>query len=416
MNGVRPHFPVLDLASVEGRCDAASAELSGRLVGSTRTVRAGRVLRCRLRSLGHCARASREGRPGARARAAVRAAECGAHRDHGFADPSEWLAREAGTTARSARGELDTVKALELCPDTRDALTSGNVSLAQAGEIARTVAKVPGSEAELLAVARSAGLSQLREKARTRRVAAIPAEKLYNEQRAVREVRHRRDELGMVSGTFRLTPDVGVPLMNRLERDAQRLRRAARRRGDVTERFETNLADAFVAAITGPITPGKAETKTRNVDLVIVCDLNAYRRGHAHRDEVSHIVGGGPIPVAVARDITKDAFLKAVIHDGIDIHTAKHFGRHVTAALRTALELGPLPELDGVTRDEAACDRQYGLEWDHVDPVANGGPTSAKNLKPRCGPHHWEKTERDRLAGRLGAPRTRGQPRTQRPP
>jgi hypothetical protein len=32
---------------------------------------------------------------------------------------------------------------------------------------------------------------------------------------------------------------------------------------------------------------------------------------------------------------------------------------------------------------EEGCDRRYGLEWDHVDPVANGGPTSLENLEPR---------------------------------
>jgi 5-methylcytosine-specific restriction endonuclease McrA len=41
------------------------------------------------------------------------------------------------------------------------------------------------------------------------------------------------------------------------------------------------------------------------------------------------------------------------------------------------------------------------LEWDHVDPRANGGPTSFVNLEPLCWPHHQEKTERDRKAGLL---------------
>jgi len=55
-----------------------------------------------------------------------------------------------------------------------------------------------------------------------------------------------------------------------------------------------------------------------------------------------------------------------------------------------------------VTCAEIGCDRRYGLEWDHVDPRANGGPTSLANLKPECKPHHWDKTERDRKAGILG--------------
>ena len=98
-----------------------------------------------------------------------------------------------------------------------------------------------------------------------------------------------------------------------------------------------------------------------------------------------HIVGGGPIPVRLAREMAKDAFLKAVLHDGVNIHTVKHFGRHIPAELRTALELGPLPDLDGVTCSDEGCDRRYGLEWDHDDPFSNGGPTSYENLNPAAG-------------------------------
>jgi hypothetical protein len=241
------------------------------------------------------------------------------------------------------------------------------------------------------------------------RANAIPADELHNHQRAARSVRHWRDELGMVAGTFRLTPDIGVPFVNRLEREAQRLRSAARRRAETVERFEAYAADAFAEMIQPTAAPTK--TKRRDVDVVVVCDLRAYRRGHSHDCECCHIVGGGPIPVRVAREMAKDAFLKAVLHDGVNIHTVKHFGRHIPAELRTALELGPLPDLDGVTCSEEGCDRRYGLEWDHVDPVANGGETSFVNLRPKCEPHHWDKTEEDRKQGKL-----RGRSHEQRPP
>jgi hypothetical protein len=345
----------------------------------------------------------------ARMRAAARAAEGNEHRKEGFADASEWIARHTGDTVRSAREALNTMKRLELCPATRDAVRSGEVSLQQAGEIVLTEEAVPGSESELLALAKQSSLSKVRERARHRRAAAIPAEELHNHQRAARSVRHWRDELGMVAGTFRLTPDVGVPFVTRLEREAQRLRSAAKRHGETVERFEAYAADAFSEMIQGSAAPQKS--KRRNVDTVIVCDLRALRRGHAHDGEHCHLVGGGPIPVRLARELSKDAFLKAVLHDGVNIHTVKHFGRHIPAELRTALELGPLPDLDGVVCSEEGCDRRYGLEWDHDDPIANGGPTSFENLHPKCGPHHWDKTERDRTAGKHG-----GHPQEPRPP
>jgi hypothetical protein len=337
----------------------------------------------------------------ARARAAVRAAECGEHRKRGHADPSEWVARERGSTNREARRDLETAKKLELCPTTRDAMAVGEISLGQADEIVRTEEEVPGSEAELLKLAKRAGLSKLRDEARAKRAKAIPPEKLHERQHAARGVRHWRDHLGMIAGGFRLTPEVGIPFVNRLEREAQRLRRAAKREGGVVERFEAYAADAFAQMIQGGLAPATV-SKRRDVDAVIVCDLRAFRRGHGHDGEQCHIVGGGPIPVSLAREMATDAFLKAVLHDGVNIHTVKHFGRHIPAELRTALELGPLPGLDGVTCSEEGCDRRYGLEWDHRDPVANGGETSFENLDPFCWPHHDEKTERDRKDGKLG--------------
>jgi len=142
-----------------------------------------------------------------------------------------------------------------------------------------------------------------------------------------------------------------------------------------------------------------ADTGDTKIDGVLVVDINAYRRGHAHDGEPCHIIGGGPIPVAIAREMMRDAFLKVVIHDGVNIHTVKHFGRHRPAVLQTALDLGRPPDFAGASCNE--CGRKYNLQWDHIDPVANDGPTCYSNQQPLCVPDHVGKTERDRKAGKL---------------
>jgi hypothetical protein len=88
----------------------------------------------------------------------------------------------------------------------------------------------------------------------------------------------------------------------------------------------------------------------------------------------------------------------------------KHFGGHIPAELRTTLELGPVPEFDGVTCSQDGCDRRYGLQWHHGDPVANGGASELDNLEPECTPHHWDETERQRKAGLLGTRNNKGPP------
>ena len=63
-----------------------------------------------------------------------------------------------------------------------------------------------------------------------------------------------------------------------------------------------------------------------------------------------HIVGGRPVPVAVARELGDDAFVKAVLRKG----------RRIPVELRTALELGP--GLEGVACVEPGCGQRRGLE------------------------------------------------------
>ena len=328
--------------------------------------------------------------------AASRAASCGAHRAAGFADAPEWLAGLRGTTTSTARSALETAAALDACPATQDAVRAGKVSLAEAGEITRTEAVRPGSEGELLHLAGKSGLSGLRNRARLIRQQAVDIDELHRRRRAARHVRHWINEIGNVAGTYELPPEEGIPFINRLDAETDRIRRAARADGGPLEKREAYAADALVRIATGG---GKGHA-TR-ADVVVTVDLRAYRRGHAHAGEACGIVGSGPLPVDVVEELMQDGFLKAVLHDGVAIHTVKHFGRHLPAELRTALELGAPPEFAGVECVEPGCTRRYGLEWDHVDPVANDGPTSFDNLKPKCWPHHRDKTELDRLAGLL---------------
>jgi hypothetical protein len=271
--------------------------------------------------------------------------------------------------------------------------------LAQAAEIV----SVPGHESELLELARSSALGPVRDRARKRRLAAIDPAELYAAQRKTRDGQHWRDELGMVCLKGSLPPDVGIPFVNQWDAETDRLWREGRKNGDPEPRA-AYAADALVRLVNGDAKAGKGRT-----DLVIVVDLNAYRRGHARDGEVAHIIGGGPIPIPVVRELAKDAFLNAVLHDGVAIHTIAHFGRKKPVHLMTALELGAPPDFEGVTCAAEGCERRYGLQWDHIDPVANGGPTTFENIQPLCGHDHPEKTERDRKAGLLrGRAKERG--------
>jgi hypothetical protein len=331
-------------------------------------------------------------------RAAARAVACGQ------ADV-EWVARTSGATPAQTRESLSTTAALSDCAATKEAVESGALSLSQAREIVRAEAAVPGSEGALLEVASSHGMAGLREEARRVVLGSIDRDELHRRQVALRSLRHWVDGEGMVAGHFRLPPAVGVPFVKRLDAETDRVQRAARRAGSDESR-EAFAADAFVS-----MTKGRGKGKADRADVVFVMSWDAYQRGHTHGDELCHVIGGGPVPVSVVRDaIAEAAFVKAVVVKGVEIHTVAHLGRYKTAELRTALELGTAPRFDGAVCVEDECDRRYELEWDHDDPVANDGPTSYDNMKARCKPHHWEKTQRDRKAGKLRPRAERGPP------
>jgi hypothetical protein len=229
---------------------------------------------------------------------------------------------------------------------------------------------------------------------------------LHSRQRERREVRHWvDDELGLVRLAGAFSPEFGKRFANRLDRETDRVWRDARRERQNVTRAQC-AADAFERLFSGT-----SSTNAGTTDLMFVCDLNAWARGHAHPGEVAQIVGGGPVPVSVMRSQAVDAFVKAALHDGTQVDTIVHYGRRRPALLQSVLDLGDPPAFDGVVCSEEGCDRRFGLQWDHKDPCANGGPTRKRNLQALCDPHHVDKTERDRKAGLLHGNRTgRGPP------
>jgi hypothetical protein len=339
----------------------------------------------------------------ARVEAAARAVACGSHAKEGPGSPADWLARWSSSPSGRARAELDTIALAESRPATREALRRGDISLTAAYEIVRTDDVAPGSEQELLAVAQRERLHVLKDRARRRRLERIKPDELRQRQQSARMLRHWTDDLGMFRFDGALLPEDGAAFLSRLEAEGDRLWRAdATRRSDVRQQRH---ADAFVRLV-----EGKGKGQNRRADVVVVVDSRKLIDGD-DADGPCHVIGGGPIPVAIARSIADDAFLKVVLHDGVDIQKVVHVGRYQPAELRTALLLGPPPDFEGVVCAEEGCGRQLGVEWDHIVPVASGGLTTIWNERPNCGPHHKEKTERDRRGGLLGPGGRRGPPR-----
>jgi hypothetical protein len=129
----------------------------------------------------------------------------------------------------------------------------------------------------------------------------------------------------------------------------------------------------------------------------VVVDHAALVRGEARLGERCEISGVGPVPVGVARALTADAFLTAVLSDGVDVARVAHLGRHPTAHQRSALAVrDPECVVPG-------CHVRDGLEIDHVEPWSTTRVTRLEALARLCRFHHAQKThEGYRLEGGPG--------------
>ncbi len=239
--------------------------------------------------------------------------------------------------------------------------------------------------------------SVLRERARKVVLEAEQHRGLAERQHAARRVRSYHDELGMVQVHLALEPHVGTPLVNRAEAEAARLDRSARKEGR-PEPFERHLADAYAALLAGA---GKG--RSRRPELVVLVSHEVAKRGWSdvRPGEVCKIPGVGPVSPQVAKEIAADAFLSGVFSDGKDLRHFKRWTKHIPIEVQIALELGKAPAFNGVRCVD--CGNYFRTEFDHVKPRHARGPTSHRNLKPRCWPCHEEKTARDREAARARA-------------
>jgi hypothetical protein len=326
-----------------------------------------------------------------------RIAETSIWQKEGERSAAHWVARATGTTVGHAIGALETASRLEGLPATAEAFRSGKVSETEAKEIASAASVSPSSEEELLSAARNRDVAGLREACRKVRDAAFTDEvERYEAIHRSRYLRSWSDHDGAFRLDARLTPDAGATVIAALEPHRRRSFEEARRAGR-KDRPEAYLADALLALAeegSSPNTKGHSGPRTM---VHVRVDHAALVRGRRKGEETCEIAGIGPIPVATARALASDAILAAVLTKGADVKAVAHLGRTIPARLRTALE----------ARDtECAvpgCHNRHRLEIDHIEPFAEGGPTSLDNLARLCRPHHHMKTNLGfRLKGRPG--------------
>ena len=377
-----------------------------------------------------------------RAKAAKRAADANQWRHAGERSAATWLASLTGTTTGQAAAELETTRRLVDQPATAAARAAGQLSESQARQVADAATADPGAEADLLAHAATDDAAAL-----ARRCLAVKAAAEQDETAAREKIRRARRHRSWTDGegafcyAGRGLPEDRAALEAALKPHQDQALHNARRRGE-REPAEAYAYDALIALANHqcPASPtggnsttpaprtgdgddgtgraahrgtgddehagsevdGEAEstgataaTATEVVPrlgarakVIVRIDHTALVRGHTTPGEVCEIPGVGPIPVATAREIARDAFLTAVVTDGVDVRSVAHLGRSATAHQRTALQAR------GMNCAVPGCGTTNGLEIDHVDGWAITRRTELDQLDWLCHHHHDQKTHR----------------------
>lgn len=310
----------------------------------------------------------------------------------GSRSPEEWMARTSGTSVGAAKAAVETGKRLEALPATASAVKSGALSLAQAAAVTEAAAADRHAESKLLETATSESLKTLL--GMSRRVVLESAGSVgerYVRQRKLRSFTHWTDDEGMTAGRFRLTPDVGAAVINKIRAEADRHFRRAYREGG-REGGDAYAADAFAAVVTGEGLIG-TKSSSKGAEVVVVVSRDSLLRGDvdAEAGELCEVPGFGAIPVSRAKQMLDNCFLKGVLVDGKKVVTVRHFGRHRPAELETALMVRSVLTDGQVVCLVEGCDHTAHIQWDHAQPFALGGPTSENNLNPMCGFDNREK-------------------------
>ena len=329
------------------------------------------------------------------------------------------LAQAVGLSRRDAAGQVKMAKQLESLPSVRDAVESGDISIANAkvlsGTSERTGAEQVEQDSELLQKAAVLSPEQLAREAGRWAAQRRPddAENIYRRQRARRRLSIWDGDDGMVHLRGELDPVTGAKVRKRFVQEAERLRRLDLHSPDSQKRsLDQRMADALdtltshgsiYARIDGDTSDadggmgeaangvgdkgkrvgksahkgeggGKCGCRSQaSADITIVQHLSADGT-----DAFAEIAGGGVIPQSVLEEHFCNAAIKGVVfsHKGVPLWHG-HTKRLATKAQMNALRA----RYGGC----GGCDANMWIcDGHHIEAVSQGGRTDIDNMMLLC--------------------------------
>jgi hypothetical protein len=322
---------------------------------------------------------------------AARVEVAGDWKRNGARSAAEHLAKLSGTTTSTAKRTLETSHQVTSLPVVADAMRGGALSAMQASAIAPAAAADPSAASRLVAFAGTTNITELREECLRALAGADPdRDATHRRIHADRSLRGYTDGEGARNLAVRGTPEQVARIEVALEPMIDELFKRARAAG----RPEPRTAYAFDALVAladrdESVAPTTAKKKRRSEKPryfgLLHASVEALTRGAIEGEETCEIVGVGPVPVRIARELLGESILKLVITKGVDVMNVTHLGRGPTAAQRVAL-LWSKPKCAN-----ESCSSTF-VQLDHREPWAETKHTRLDELDPLCPHDHYLKT------------------------
>ena len=288
------------------------------------------------------------------------------------------LAQAAGLSRRDAVGQVKTVGKLQSMPGVRDALTDGEIPLANARTLAQASEKTNPAQVERDSklLEKAASLSPEQFARETGRWVAQRqddgGESEYRRQRARRRLSFWNGDDGMVHLRGELDPVTGAKVHKRFLLEAERLRRCdLRSPGGEKRSLNQRMADALdTLTATGNSEGSKGAP---SADVAIVQHLSP------DGDKAfAEVAGGGVIPQSVLEEHFCNARIVGVVYSskGVPLWRGPALPRPTKAQMDALIaRYGGCP----------GCGEHYAVcQAHHIRPRSQGGPTDIDNLMLLC--------------------------------
>ena len=279
-----------------------------------------------------------------------------------------WLADVCGVEVCTARTQVRVARVMRRYPALDEAMASGDISYTKARVLAACL--TPDNAQALLAIADRTSAGRLGAEIAAWCQRNEDPEQIRRRQHASRSVSWRTEPSGTVVITARLTPEAAGPVLAAIDTEVTRNPAPA----------DASLPQQRADTLVQLVTEGGAAV-TAEVVVHVTEDGN-------------HLTDGTPLSDHAVGALLPEAFVSLLIHDAerqpIDASPRR---RHPTRRQRRVLDQ---------RQHECAhpgCHATAFLQYDHIQPYDQNGPTVLGNLQRLCGPHNRQKEAARRATG-----------------